>query len=54
MGVQSYEKKMRTAKKKGKNVKEKNKKRQPDHEDLIAQNTHIIIEKYLTFPVLQG
>ena len=32
----------------------KSKKKQPDHEDLIAQNTHIIIEKYLTFPVLQG
>jgi hypothetical protein len=28
------------------------KKRQPDHEDLIAQNTHIIIEKvsYISCP----
>ena len=54
MGVQSYEKKMRTAKKNGKNAKEKNKKKQPDREDLAAQNTHYFIKKYLTTPGLRG
>lgn len=48
MGVQSYEKKMRTAKKNKKNAKEKNKKKQPDHEGLIATK-HTLLYKEVSY-----